>query len=195
MRSRHFGRIVRHRPFPHMSTFSDALTIRFDANATRVAGDLFRAAYGSELPTPRDIRIGDHTAQAKDWSQVVATYRFPNQAQQCVGFMNFIRVEDFFLMGGVCADTRAYRRMTRAEFEECQRRGGFAQCMAEWSEQHLQGGIAIVGYTGDKRSLAAAMRCGYSTTTHPYLIVRPIGAPSERDIARILARAEQLGPF
>ncbi len=195
MRSRHFGRIVPNRPLPYMSAFDDALTIRFDANAARAAADVFRAAYRAEPPTPHDIRFGEHVAQASDWRQVVATYRFPNHAPMCVGFVNYIRVEDFFLTGGLCVDARAYRRMTRAEFDECQRRGGFAQCMLQWAEQHLQGGIAILGYCGDKRALAAGLRSGYSRTANPFLIVRPIGAQSERDIARVVARADRLGPF
>jgi hypothetical protein len=178
-----------------MSTFDQALEIRFDSAAADLALDLFRAAYRSEPPVPHSIQFGDHMALASDWSQVVATYRFGDDAPECVGFVNFIRVEDFFLTGGLCTDAGAYRRLPPPEFAECKRRGGLAQCMLEWSAAHLSGGVAMVGYCGDKRALAAGLRSGYLKTRHPLLIVRPIIPLGAGEIERIVARADRLGPF
>lgn len=178
-----------------MNGFDRSLDIRFDGAAAETAAKLFQAAYRSPAPVPRDIQLGEHLASAADWAQVIATYRFGTDDPVCVGFVNFIRVEDFFLTGGLCVDATAYRRMTRGEFDDCQRRGGFAQCMLEWSAAHLRGGVAMVGYCGDKRALAAGLRSGYQQTRHRYLIVRPI-VPLESDqIERIVMRADRLGPF
>lgn len=180
-----------------MGAFASALTIRFDANAVDLAREVFWRAYRAEPPRPRAIRFGDHAAEPGDWRQVVATYRFGDDAtngETCVGFVNFIRVEDYFLTGGLCVDAGAYRRMAREEFDACQRAGGLAQCLLEWSAAHLEG-VAMVGYCGDRRALAAGLRSGYRQTSHRYLIVRPI-VPLDTDaIERLVARADRLGPF
>ncbi len=180
-----------------MAGFASALSIRFDPDAAEIARDVFFRAYRAEAPRPRAIRFGDHEAAAHDWQQVVALYRFgddPAHGDTCVGFVNFIRVEDYFLTGGLCVDAGAYRRMPPAEFAECQRAGGLAQCMLEWSARHLDG-IAMVGYCGDRRALAAGLRSGYLQTSHRYLIVRPIIALDADAIERLVARADRLGPF
>ena len=67
--------------------------------------------------------------------------------------------------------------------------------MLEWSAAHLEDGVAMVGYCGDKRALAAGLRAGYLKTRHPLLIVRPIIPLSAAQIERIVARADRLGPF
>lgn len=180
-----------------MGAFDSALAIRFDANAADLAREVFHRAYRAEAPRPRPIRFGDHEAAAADWRQVVATYRFhddPVHGETCVGFVNYIRVDDFFLTGGLCVDAGAYRRMALDEFADCQRAGGFAQCLLEWSARHLDG-VAMVGYCGDRRALAAGLRSGYRQTSHRYLIVRPIAALDTDAIERLVARADRLGPF
>ena len=178
-----------------MSALDDSLRI-FDAgNAERYAAELFRECFGAPFPVPREGCGLPIPTPAQNWRQYVAIYRWPDGREETVGFCNWIRHGDAYLAGGLCVDERFYRRLPRADFAECRRRGGVAQIILEVSRRALTDAKALFGYVGDSRSMAVSLRCGYQRTEHPHLIVNWVQDPGAEEKAHLIRTVAAIGPF
>jgi len=172
-------------PSASASRFGERMKLIMTRDASALAADLFRARFRRPFPVP----------QARAWWQVVAQYEWPGGRRETVGFCNWIRHGDAYLAGGLCVDERFYRRLPRADFAECRRRGGVAQIMLEVSRRALTDAKALFGYVGDSRSMAVSLRCGYQRTEHPHLIVNWVQDPGAEEKAHLIRTVAAIGPF
>lgn len=177
-----------------MISFRSSLRIFQTADGKRLAGDLFREAFGSAFPEPRvDAGLSIPTPPA-NWRQYVAVYDWPDK-QETVGFCNWIKYEDVYLEGGMCVRPSFYRRLPRDQFRECRESGGVAQLMMEAAALELTDCAAWFGYCGDAKAMAVDLRAGYVPTRHKHLLVKWFtDVPAER--ARALEdKIAAVGPF
>lgn len=177
------------------SELDGRLTIRLLADASAYAADLFRESFGTAFPTPHAIRYGAVQAQPEDWLQGVALYRWPDGAEECVGFANWIRFRNAYLGGALCVKRNFYRRLPRAHFAECNRRGGIAQMIMEFGDRLLTHCDGWFAYCGDTKSLRVNARVGFVPTAYPYIIVKWVRPPDETTRRALIDEVAALGPF
>jgi hypothetical protein len=151
-------------------------------DATALAGDLFRAAFGHPVPDfPRHF---------------VALTRAPDAALRVAAYLHYTAWEDLaWLCGGLCVDRDAYRRADPGEAAEWKQAGGIGEMMLRHTFARLGDRAAILGYCGDARQWQHDLNAGFEPAGPAHLLVRwtrPLPAP-ERE--RIIARAAALGPF
>jgi len=164
-------------------------------DATALASELFRARFRQPFPSPVAHGKFAFATRADDWWQVVAQYEWPDGKRETVGFCNWVRYGETYLAGGLCVRESFYRRLPRADFAECRRRGGVAQIVLEVSRRALTDAKALFGYVGDRKSMAVSLRCGYERTAHPHLIVNWTQALAPDEKARLIAAVAAIGPF
>jgi hypothetical protein len=178
-----------------MSQFRKSLKVFESKDAVHYAGALFRESFAQDFPVPHAFRILETPIGPEDWRQYVAVYTWPDGAEECVGFCNWIKYKDVYLEGGLAVRKNFYRRLDKAEFAECSKLGGVAQIIMETAFSEQTDSVASFGYCGDLKALRVDLRAGYTQIDHPYLIVKwmqPLDDSTKRqwidDVARI-------GPF
>jgi hypothetical protein len=178
-----------------VASFAESLRI-FDAgNAERYAADLFRESFNAPFPVPRENAGLAIPTPPESWRQYVALYRWPDGAEETVGFCNWIKHGEVYLEGGMCVKRTFYRRLPREQFRECNAAGGIAQLVMEQAARELTDCAAWFGYCGDAKALAVDLRVGYVPTEHKHLIVKWFGNVPEETRRRLIERIAAIGPF
>jgi hypothetical protein len=98
-----------------------------------------------------------------------------------------------FLCGGLCVDTRVYRRLTAGERKQVADAGSLSRWCTDQSILALGPKRAVFAYTGDHRSRRDGFAIG-SLPVGRYLIVQWHDEPLEQRDA-LVRRVEALGAF
>jgi hypothetical protein len=178
-----------------MHTLDDHLRIIGLANAAGLASELFYECFRLPFPAPRDNCGLPIPTPPENWHQYVALYRWPDGAEETVGFCNWIRHGEVYLEGGMCVRGNFYRRLPKEHFRECAARGGLAQMMMQAATLRLNDCKAWFGFCGDAKALAVDLRFGYELTDRPMLIVKwfqPLEATEKKRLVNSIA---QIGVF
>ena len=178
-----------------MTAFDDALGVFESKDAVRYAGALFQESFNSAFPVPVSYRILETQIRPEDWRQFVATYTWPDGTEECVGFCNFIKYKDVYLEGGLAVQKNFYRRLPKAQFSVCSRRGGIAQIMMETAATQLTDCVAWFGYCGDAKALQVDLRAGFVQTEHPYIIVKWMRALPATEMRTWIDDVTRIGLF
>jgi hypothetical protein len=163
-------------------------------DAARYAADLFRESFNADFPVPRDGVLPVPTPPPA-WRQYVATYRWPEGAEETVGFCNWIRHGDIYLHGGLCVKKNFYRRLPIDQFEEMRSRGGLATMMTDAAAGDLADCAAWFAYCGDSMSWAAISRSGYVATHREHVVVKWFRAPAQAEQLCLIDEVAAIGPF
>jgi hypothetical protein len=163
--------------------------------ADQYATVLFKEAFNSEFPKARACTVKNTDITVDDWYQYVALYTWPDGAEECVGFCNWIKYENVYLEGGLAVQKGFYRQLDKVALERISKCGGLAQIIMEVAAVELTDCVAWFGYCGDARALKVDMRVGYVKTDHPYLIVRWVKSILEHEQAQLIDEIKSLGPF
>lgn len=153
-------------------------TVRIDelADASAIAGPLFRRKFGQEIPNfPRHF---------------VAM-----MGGACAGYVHYTAWQGDYLCGGLCIDERAYRSLSAEQRAWLRERGGIAEIMMRHAHAALTDGATIWGYIGDKQAEAVDRRVGFEKVAEPYLFAiwrKPISEEGKR---RRIIEAVKLGGF
>ena len=178
-----------------MKPLDSALEVFRTDSAVTYAAELFFDRFRVPFPTPRDNCGLSIPTPPERWHQYVATYRWPDERVETVGFCNWIRFGDVYLEGGLCVKESIYRQMPREHFAECRRRGGIAQMMMQTAEKELNDCKAWFGYVGDSKSMAVTLRAGYERTHHRYVIVKWFADLPEEERRSLVESIIAIGPF
>ena len=176
-------------------SLEQALRIGQSRDAPRLAGALFRQRFNAPFPVPRDNCGLPIPTPPSAWRQYVAVYAWPDGREETVGFLNWIRFGDVYLGGGMCVDTRFYRRLPKEHLAEIRAQGGLAQMLLEKSMAELTDCVAWFGHCGDPTALVVNLRAGYERTHHPHVIVKWRMALPEAERRRIVDAVARIGPF
>lgn len=173
--------------------FCELLRVENFRDATAHASALFRDCFNSDFPTPSDGVLPVSTPAA-NWQQDVAFYQWPGGPREAVGFVNWIRVGDFHLCGGMCVQKTFYRRLPREHFRACSERGGVAQILLQsgWARFDTK---AVFGYCGDAKARVVDLRAGFVQTRYDKLLVKWLREPPEPERGAMIDRAAAIGPF
>jgi hypothetical protein len=174
-----------------MENLDERLRIREVDNAVELAAGLFQESFHVPFPVPRDNCGLSIPTPPENWHQFVASYRWPDDGDETVGFCNWIRYRDVYLEGGMCVRSNFYRRMPRDHYRECSRRGGLAQMMMQAAARRLDDCKAWFGFCGDAKALAVDLRAGYELTRHDMLIVKwfaPLDAAAKDGLIEEIAK-------
>ena len=167
----------------------DYLRVREVEDARVPAGELFRRAFGVDIPDyPRhfvlDYLEGDALAP-----QAAAT------PPRVVAYVHFMPYKEVYLGGGMCADERAYRAFPKWLFGEVRREGGLATIVTREAIGLLGDSPAAFGHVGESRARQADLRTGFVDTGLPHLMVfwrKPLDDAEKR---RLIDLAHAHGPF
>ena len=99
-----------------------------------------------------------------------------------------------FLCGGLCVDTRIYRRLERPSREALARAGSLSRWLIDASINALGPSRAVFAYTGNTRSRRDAFAVGYEPAGGKHLLVLWRDEPQAAR-ARLVQRVATLGPF
>jgi hypothetical protein len=144
------------------------------------AGELFRYCFGSPPPAfPRHY---------------VARYG-ASQREVTVGYVHYSPFEDTYLCGGMCMDSRVYRRMPRAHREALKAAGGIAEQLLRHTFADLAQATAIFGYVGDPRAERVDLRVGFRHTGVRHLIAHWPRPLPDTEKQTLIQKVAALGPF
>jgi len=164
-------------------------------DAAFFAADLFREAFGAAFPVPRrDSGLAIPTPP-EIWRQYVAFYKWSANDVEPVAFVNFLRHDDAWLVGGLCARRNFYRRLPDAHWRACRAHGGVVQMLLDAAARELAGAAALFGYCGDAKSWRVSERAGYRKTRYPYVIVKWLRDVPPREREALEAKVAAVGPF
>ncbi len=154
--------------------------VRFDGSDLGSAiGDLFERSFNSSPPT---------------FPIHFICSLIHHEASVVLGYVHHTRESRYYLGGGMCVDSRAYRRLEAPMRQAIQDLGGIAHWMLDRSCNFLNDREAVFGYVGDRRALNVDLRTNFQTTRHPRLIVRWLGdIPPDADA--LIDEVHALGPF
>ncbi|MDT8409965.1 MAG: hypothetical protein RQ741_10235 [Wenzhouxiangellaceae bacterium] len=151
------------------------------ADPVPLAGALFEQCFGSPMPDfPRHF---------------ILQARLAESAPLSLGYVHFTKVDNFYLGGGMCIDTRAFRKLPRSARTQLARRGGAAFSMLSAAVARLDDCDAVFGYVGNRLAYRIDLAAGFEQTRYKHLIVywkTPLDA-AER--VRIVEAANRCGPF
>jgi hypothetical protein len=164
-------------------------------DASFFATDLFLEAFRQPFPVPRDSGGLPIRTATGDWRQYVAFYKWSETWIEPVAFANFIRHDDVWLEGGLCARRHFYRRLPAAHWRECKARGGIVRMLLEAAAGELNEAAAWFGYCGDAKSRLLAERIGYVQTRHPRLMVKWFRELPEEARRALEAKIAAIGAF
>lgn len=99
-----------------------------------------------------------------------------------------------FLCGGLCVDSRDYRKLAPAERRAVAGAGSLSRWLSVVSIADLPLKRAVFAYTGDARSRRDAFAIGFEPAVAPHLLVQWHAAPAV-DRAALVERIHRLGPF
>ena len=113
----------------------------------RAVADLFKRAFNRSVPTfPRHF---------------VATLQRDGH-EELAGYIHFTAFDDgVYLCGGLCIDTRVYRRLTPLERSRVASYGSLSRWLILASTSALGAKRAVFAYTGHTRSRTDAFALGY----------------------------------
>lgn len=77
-----------------------------------------------------------------------------------------------YLCGGLCVDSRLYRRCTAKERSEIARHGSLSRWLLNESINLLGAKLAVFAYTGNSASVRDGLSSGFVATPYPHLIVQ-----------------------
>ncbi len=151
-------------------------------DATALAGELFRKAFGHPLPDfPRHF---------------VALDRTGGGVLRAIAYIHYTAWEDDgWLCGGLCVDRDAYARAEPADAAIWKRAGGIGEIVFRHTFARLTDRAAIFGYCGDARQWQHDLNVGFVPAGPPRLLVhwnREV-PPTER--TAMVARVAALGAF
>ena len=160
----------------------DHLRVREVDDARGAAGDLFRRAFGVDVPDyPRHFVL-DYRDSAGGEPRVVA-------------YVHFMPYKEVYLGGGMCADERAYRAFPKWLFAEVRREGGLATIVTREAIGLLGDSPAAFGHVGEPRARQADLRTGFVDTGLPHLMVYWRKPLDEAEKRRLIELAHAHGPF
>lgn len=168
-----------------MPTFRDFLRTEEVGDAREPAGELFRRAFGHEIPDyPRHF---------------VLVYTPPpdtgETGARVVAYVHQTPFGDVHLGGGMCVDERAYRSFPRWLFAQVRAEGGLATLVTRDSIAMLGDSVAAFGHVGEPRARQADLRTGYVDTGRPHLMVFWRKPLTDAEKLRIVERIAAHGPF
>ncbi|MEP7183084.1 MAG: hypothetical protein ABI886_12950 [Betaproteobacteria bacterium] len=178
-----------------MTGFDASLWVGPLRHAEFFATDLFDEGFRAAFPVPRDNCGLSIPTPPSNWRQYCALYKWPNGRIETVGFCNWIRHDDVYLLGGIVARRNFYRRLPADHWARCRERGGVAQILAETGAAELTDCSAWFGYTGDRKSSLLSLRVDFQPTPHRYLIVKWFATLAPDAQARLFDRIAAIGPF
>ena len=176
-------------------TFADSTFVLGMQDASWFATDLFREGFGSAFPKPQDGALLAIPTPRDCWHQYVAFYKWSETNVEPVAFVNFIRFENVYLEGGVCARKNFYRRLPPDHWRECKGRGGIAQVVMEQAMLELNDADAWFGHTSNQPAWLAGERLGYQITRHQYLKVKWFRELPDERKREIEDRINAIGSF
>jgi len=179
----------------NMEALGDRLRIFEASNAAELASELFFECFRLAFPVPRDNCGLSIPTPPGNWHQYVARYRWPDGAEETVGFCNWIRHGDVYLEGGMCVRKSFYRRMPRPHWKQCSEQGGLAQMMMQAASERLDDCKAWFGFCGDAKALAVDLRFGYQLTQYDKLIVKWFAELPQREKQALVDSIASIGPF
>ena len=177
------------------AAFNACLSLRIEQDATAIASALFHESFGSDFPTPRPIKFGNVQAMPSDWRQGVATYRWPDGHEECVGYANWIKFRNVYLGGALCVKKDFYRRLPRDQYRQCLRAGGIAQILMEYGDRALADCDGWFGYCGDSKAFRVDSRVGFVATRYPYVIVKWVRPLPDKEKDALIDEVATIGPF
>ena len=155
------------------------------ADARPLAADLFRRAFGHEMPAePRHFVVIYFPPQAE-----------AQAAPTLVAYGHQRAFEDVYLAGGMCVDERAYRRFPPWLFRAVRREGGLATILSRGSMRMLGDSPASFGHVGEPRARQADLRTGFVDTGRPHLMVYWRKRLSDAEKHSLIEKVERYGPF
>lgn len=149
-------------------------------DAEAYAGELFRRCFHDHPPDfPRHF---------------VALAEIEGE-EQTIGYVNFARMDDVYLGGGMCMDDRAFRRLSADRRTKLKSAGGVAEQMLRYSFAHLSDAKGIFGYVGNARAERVDLRAGFRHTGVEYLVVYWPNRLSASKKKALVDRVAKIGPF
>jgi hypothetical protein len=115
--------------------------------------------------------------------------------RETVAYVHCRPVGDMHLIGGMCADERAYRAFPKWLLAAVRAEGGLATILARDSLAMLGDGVAVFGHVGELRSRQAALRVGFEDTDDDHLMVFWRARLGDDDTKRLVALAASHSPF
>ena len=154
-------------------------------DARVVAGDLFRASFGQEVPgTARHFVLVYSPPSEED-----------DTTPKVVAYIHQRPLDDVYLGDGMCVDPVAYRRMPRWLFGQVRDEGGLATIVARDSLSMLGDAPAAFGRAGEPGARQASLRAGYVDAGVGDLIVswrKPLSGEGKRQVIDKIAAAGSL---
>jgi len=112
-----------------------------------------------------------------------------------MGYCHFHKQGEVYLGGGMCIDSRAYRRLPADSRREIRRGGGIAYQVLKYAVGQLDDCAAVFGYVGDRRAESVDLKVGFRHTGVPHLIVMWKRKLDERRKQEIIREIAEVGPF
>ncbi len=186
---------MRAKYLPPEATFAESTFVLGMPDASYFATDLFREAFGSAFPKPHDGALMAIPTPRECWRQFVAFYKWSETNIEPVAFSNYIRFENVYLEGGVCARKNFYRRLPPDHWRECKDRGGIVQILMEQAMREIDDADACFGHTSINPMWLVGERIGFQVTRHPYLKVKWFRDLPEARKREIEDRINAIGAF
>jgi hypothetical protein len=176
-------------------SFAESTFVLGMRDASFFATDLFFEGFGQTFPKPRESTGLSITTPRDNWYQYVAFYKWSETNIEPVAFVNFIRYDNVYLEGGLCARRSFYRRLSPAHWRECKERGGIAQVLLEQVIKELDDADAWFGHTSINPAWLVIERLGFQVTRHQYLKVKWFRDLPEDRRREIEDRINAIGSF
>ncbi|QJR09466.1 hypothetical protein DSM104443_00510 [Usitatibacter rugosus] len=119
--------------------------------------------------------------------------RLPDRA--VCGYVHLTPIEpEVFLVGGLCVDKDAYRRMSAENRQEVAGHGSLSRWLLEQSIHIAGSKRAVFAYTGNVMSRRDCEALGFVAAAGPYLLVQWHAQP-EGQRRELIEKIAGLGPF
>lgn len=136
------------------------------------AGDMFRRAFGHDLPD-----FGHH---------LVCFYRKDAQVFVPLGYLNFLEHGSVMLVGGGVTSGPAFRHVSGEHSEQIRAAGGILFNLLKFGfRRFADQAEAYFGYAGDERAREVDLQAGFRPTGHEYLLAhfhRPLSEARQREL-------------
>ena len=165
----------------HQEPTEQNIKVIEQANASEAASALFQRAFKDPVPDfPKHFVLQVGTE---------------DQQTLTLGYVHFTRHHNIYLGGGMCIDSRLLRRLSRAQRQALQRRGGPAFTLLSNAVKQLDDGVAVFGHVGHQGAYQVDLAVGFKPTNHPHLIVYWLAELSEKQQQETIQLAAEVGPF
>ena len=166
----HWLRMPRH--MTTSSSFVESTFVVHMRDASFFATELFFEAFGQPFPKPRDSTGLSIPTPHDTWHQFVAFFKWSETHIEPVAFVNYIRFNDVYLEGGLCARRSFYRRLSPQHWQQCKEYGGVIRILMERSMRDLNDADAWFGHTSSNPAWLVGSKLGFEATRYPYLKVK-----------------------